>query len=237
MEPSSRTHEVEPNQCPVCSHRIILDTSGSPFAATCPHCGCLLWFDRNGSLTADRSLSDKSEFKGVGWQIRSLVAQIESFSRSNITDEEFYRQFLPRVVSALAAPSGSIWMLNSEGQLALLLHIGIRETGLSESREHLNQHSHLLYRVCAVDRNMLVPPHAWLGDQDQVDGEMLATNPTDFLLLFGLMKTDRQTVGLVEIFQRPEAPPLTQRGYLRFLTQMCELAHDFLNAVESEGIR
>ncbi len=39
---------------------------------------------------------------------------------------------------------------------------------------------------------------------------------------------DQQTVGLVEIFQRPGAGPTTQRGYLRFLVQMCEIASDFL---------
>ena len=36
-------------------------------------------------------------------------------------------------------------------------------------------------------------------------------------------------MGLVEIFQRPGAGPATQRGYLRFLTQMCEIASNYLN--------
>jgi hypothetical protein len=34
--------------------------------------------------------------------------------------------------------------------------------------------------------------------------------------------------GLVEIFQRPDAQPVTQRGYLKFVVQMCELASEWL---------
>ena len=57
-----------------------------------------------------------------------------------------------------------------------------------------------------------------------------ATNPTEFLLLFGLLKTDIESVGVVEVFQRADAGPSTQKGYLRFLAQMCELAGDFLKS-------
>jgi len=39
---------------------------------------------------------------------------------------------------------------------------------------------------------------------------------------------NNQTIGLVEILQRPGAGPTTQRGYLRFLMQMCDIASDFL---------
>ena len=55
-------------------------------------------------------------------------------------------------------------------------------------------------------------------------------NPTDFLLVFGLLKTNLETVGLVEIFQRFGAGAEAQSGYLRFLSQMCELAADFLKS-------
>ncbi len=59
---------------------------------------------------------------------------------------------------------------------------------------------------------------------------MPAANPTEFLLLLGLLKTDLENVGLVEVFQRSDSSPTTQKGYLRFLGQMCELAGDFLKS-------
>lgn len=51
--------------------------------------------------------------------IRSLVGEIAQLSKSDVAPEEFYGQFLPRVVSALAAVGGAVWTTNSEGRLAL----------------------------------------------------------------------------------------------------------------------
>jgi signal recognition particle GTPase len=45
MEPSSRTPEGEPNQCPVCGKPVLIDPSRPPGDAPCPHCGHLLWFE------------------------------------------------------------------------------------------------------------------------------------------------------------------------------------------------
>ena len=39
---------------------------------------------------------------------------------------------------------------------------------------------------------------------------------------------EKEAVAVVEIFQRPGGGPTTQRGYLRFLVQMCDVACDYL---------
>ncbi len=163
-------------------------------------------------------------------QIRSLVAEIAQLTKADVAPEAFFSEFLPRVVSALAAAGGAVWMLNPEGQLALQYQINIQETKLGESEERQNQHARLLYKALSVPDGMLVPPHSGPGDVAQLVDETPATNPTDFLLIFGLLKTELETMGLIEIFQRPEAGASTQRGYLKFLLQMCELAGDFLKS-------
>lgn len=167
-------------------------------------------------------------------QIRSLVAEIAQLSKSDVSPEEFYGQFLPRVVSALAASGGAVWALNPEGQLALQYQINIQETGLRENETGQAQHAKLLYKALASPEGLLVPPHSGPGEADLRDqpgqDKTPAANPTDFLVILGLLKTDLETVGLVEVFQRAEAGPNTQKGYLRFLMQMCELAGDFLKS-------
>jgi len=162
-------------------------------------------------------------------QIRSLVAEIAQLSKTDVAPEEFYGQFLPRVVSALAASGGAVWTLNPEGQLALQYQINIQETKIRDSEEGQARHGRLLYKVLASSEGMLVPPHSGPGDT-QNDESAPATNPTDFLLVLGLLKTDLETVGVVEVFQRSDAGLATQQGYLRFLAQMCELAGDFLKS-------
>ena len=163
-------------------------------------------------------------------QIRSLVAEIAQLSKTDVAPEEFYGEFLPRIVSALAAVGGAVWTLNPQGQLALQYQINLQETRLRESEEHQAQHARLLYKTLAGSEGVLVPPHSGPGQIDPLDREAVAANPTEFLLVLGLLKTDLETVGLVEIFQRAEAGPSTQKGYLRFLMQMCELAGDFLKS-------
>jgi len=161
-------------------------------------------------------------------QIRSLVAEIAQLSKSDVAPEEYYEQFLTRVVSALAAVGGAVWTLNTEGQLALQYQINIQETGLRENQKHQAQHARLLYKVLSDGEATLAPPHS--GPGESADGQPAAGNPTDFLLILGVLKTDLETVGLVEIFQRGEAALATQKGYLRFVGQMCELAGEFLKS-------
>ncbi len=163
-------------------------------------------------------------------QIRGLVAEIAQLSKTDVAPEVFFSEFLSRVVSALAAVGGAVWTVNPEGQLALQYQINLQETRLRDDEERQAQHGRLLYKVLGGGEGMLVPPHSGPGDAGPLDQDAPAANPTDFLLVLGLLKTDLETAGVVEIFQRAEAGPNTQKGYLRFLLQMCELAGDFLKS-------
>ncbi len=71
---------------------------------------------------------------------------------------------------------------------------------------------------------MLVAPNSGSGNAEE------GANPTDYLLVLGPLKTANQTAGILEIFQRPGSSPTVQRGYLRFLLQMCELASEYLKS-------
>ena len=97
-------------------------------------------------------------------QIRSLVAEIAQLAKTNVAPEEFYGQFLPRVVSALAAVGGAVWTMNPEGQLALQYQINLQETHLRESEEQQAQHGRLLYKALSGGEAILVPPHSGPGD-------------------------------------------------------------------------
>jgi hypothetical protein len=158
-------------------------------------------------------------------QIRTLVAEISQLSRSDIAPEEFYAEFLNRVVSALAAVGGAVWLIEEEGRLALKYQTNLQKSGLRDNEEGQRQHGRLLHRVMAGGEAVLVPPHSGISQDDSE-----AANPTDFLLVLGPLKTDLEVAGVVEILQRPETGVSAQRGYLRFLAQMCDLAADFIKS-------
>lgn len=156
-------------------------------------------------------------------QIRTLVGEITQLSKSDIPLEEFYSQFLQRVITAIAATGGVIWTFNDGGGLALQCQINLRETGLGADKEKMAEHSRLLYHALKHPEGMIVSPYSSSEEENGTMG-----NPTGNLVLLVPLLTEVELVGLVEIFQRPDSPANTQKGYLRFLLQMAELAIEFI---------
>lgn len=154
-------------------------------------------------------------------QIRALVHEIEALVAADVTTAEFYAGFLNRIVSALAAVGGAIWTRNADGELALAYQVNLPETGLKDTKNA--SHALLLNKVWdAQGQPQLVPPHAGSQNKDEPG------NPTELLLVVAPLAVEQQTLALVEIFQRAGGGPTTQRGYLRFLVQMCQLGSDYL---------
>ena len=81
MIPSSRTPEGEPNRCPVCGHIVRIEPSRPPGDATCPYCGCLLWFSGGANLQSLDFIPPNAIVREMGSQtkqeaITALVNQL-----------------------------------------------------------------------------------------------------------------------------------------------------------------
>jgi multidrug efflux pump subunit AcrA (membrane-fusion protein) len=155
-------------------------------------------------------------------QLRTLVHEIEGLSRSEVTPGEFYEGFLTRVVSALAAIGGAVWTIEDGGGLKLSYHMNLQQARLGDNEEDQQRHGRLLHKVATDGEGMLVQPNSGSGENGA------AYNPSDYLLILGALKADQEVQGVVEVFQRAGGRPNVERGYLRFVTQMCELAGDYL---------
>jgi transcriptional regulator with GAF, ATPase, and Fis domain/multidrug efflux pump subunit AcrA (membrane-fusion protein) len=156
-------------------------------------------------------------------QIRTLVQEIAELAKSDCSEEEFYQGFLTRTTSALASVGGVIWTRAAATKpLKLLYHINLKRTNLVDNPPAQMQHSQLLEQVLESREPHIVAPNSGTETSEG------AGNPTDFLLIFAPLIVDHEAIGLVEIFQRTGGGPATQRGYLRFLSQMAEIASDFL---------
>ena len=157
-------------------------------------------------------------------QIRGLVNEIAQLAKSGSTAEEFYPELLGKVITALAAHGGAVWLLDEDRQLRLQYQINAEPSILASDSDDATRHTRLLQRVANSGQSLLVPPYSGTTDGD-AEG-----NPTRYLLCLGALKHDDQNDGLIEIFQRPDTAPDTQKGYLRFLQQMCELASEWLRS-------
>ena len=154
-------------------------------------------------------------------QIRTIIAEISQLSKVDMTPDQYHGEFLHRVVSAMGAVGGAVWTFEG-GTLALAYQVNIKELGIPDQSDEAKQHARLLFRMLhSDDAGTLVPPHAGIVGDEQ------SGNPTPHLLVFCPIRTELEVVGLVEVMQRADTHPTAQRGFLRFLSQVCALATDY----------
>jgi HlyD family secretion protein/Biotin-lipoyl like len=184
-------------------------------------------YSQTAGSTSSSASVDADQVERAKREIQGLVHEISELSRSEISPAEFYDAMLNKVVAALAAPGGAVWTLSDGGGLQLAYQINLQQTGLIENQVGQQQHGRLLHQVLTGTEGALVAPHSGTGEATDND-ENAAANPTDFLLVLAPVLNDQGPQGVIEIFQRSGARITTQRGYLRFLLQVCEFAGDFL---------
>jgi hypothetical protein len=175
-------------------------------------------------MSSEQSSVNAQTVEQTKQQIRSLVSEIAQLSKSDVSAEEYYAAFMQRIVSALAAVGGAVWILGESRRPELTYQINLSETLLNPASDEADLHLRLLSHVARSAEPKLIPPQS--GAADETGGG----NPTRYLLVLAPLVADGKVEGVVEIFQRPDSQPATQRGYLRFLIQMCELAGEWLKS-------
>ena len=155
-------------------------------------------------------------------EIRGLVQEVSELAAADIGPEEFYTGFLTRVVSAMAAVGGAVWTTGESGRLKLVYQVNLAQTGVERTPQDRTRHGLLLKNVLAGTQAILAPPAAGHGSETE------AANPSEHLLVLAPLVLEKESHAVVEIFQRAGGGPSTQRGYLRFLVQMCDVACDYL---------
>jgi hypothetical protein len=138
--------------------------------------------------------------------------------QAEIGAEEYFAAFLSEAIACLAAKGGAVWM-RSDSNLKLASCVNLKS--LPGENRFRDRHDRLLHTVFFQGQAKCVAPREDFGEE-------VGGNPTDLLLLLLPIKGKVGIVAMVEIFHRPEANVSAQRGYLRFLQQMCELAGESL---------
>jgi hypothetical protein len=149
-------------------------------------------------------------------QIARLAEEIAHLSEMELDPGSYHLEFLQRLLTAIAAPAGAIWLRTPQGNLQLQCHIGMQQVGLDRGEEGRKTHDELLRQAMTRGQAALVAPHSMVGDEDK----STAGNPTDYVILISPILVDKQAVGLVEVWQDPGRPPDAQRGFLQFMVRM-----------------
>jgi multidrug efflux pump subunit AcrA (membrane-fusion protein) len=155
-------------------------------------------------------------------QIRGLVDEIAGLARSDVSAQEFYTGFLDRVLGAIGAIGGAVWVVSEAGPLELAYQVNLPTHELYDNPRDRARHGRLLQHAMTQGDGLLVAPQSGTGDSEG------PANPTRFLLVLGPLKSQDTVQGVVEVFQRPDTAPATQRGFLNFLLNMCALAAEYI---------
>lgn len=168
--------------------------------------------------------SSSHEFRvpEVDWQeIDELVDDVARSAGSSISVGEFHNGLLERAVRGLAAVGGAIWIRRGTGQITLECQVHLDALPLAENWADAQRHTHLLDAALSTGKSSIVAPLSAMAGHPQ------AANPTGYLLVLAPLPVDAGANGLLEVFQRPGVAPAAERGYLRFLATLAELAGDF----------
>jgi hypothetical protein len=169
--------------------------------------------------------SRPSSVEKPGQQITRLATEIARLSEMRLAPADYYREFLQRVLMAMAAQAGAVWLRTLEGDLRLQCQVNMREVGLDKTETGRQSHDELLRQAVMRAQPGILPPHTDLGSPE--GNAPSAGNPTDFGILLAPILVEKQVAGLVEVWLDARRVPDSQRGYLQFMVRMAGIASGF----------
>lgn len=175
------------------------------------------------------SFSAESLVDQARQEISQIVREVAAAQRSEGGRERYVRFLADRILRAMAAhgvvvwradPTDSDWRYEVEHRLGT-----VTDHQLDETEKAV--HECLLLEVAGQGSPVVVPPTPGASDRE------VPANPTSHpaaLVPVHVDPTSAFPTCLIEVFLEPGGSPASQRGSLRFLAQMGDLAGEFLRA-------
>ena len=154
--------------------------------------------------------------KKVRERVMQLAREIEQMSGQDLAPPLFFQEFLVRVVTAIGARAGAVWLVDESNRLGLTAQVNLEQTGLRERPGALALNEKLIVDVLQT------------GEARTLTHGGEAQLPTEHVLVLSALHKEKKCVGVVELFQRPDVPIKAQSGYMQFLEQMCGYGSRFI---------
>jgi hypothetical protein len=165
-----------------------------------------------------------SDGGGGNRRIDQAFEEVAGLAGSDLSPAEFYQQFLAKVVAGIEAPAGAVWLRTPQGFLQLQCQMNLDGVGLDKHKGGRQSHNELLRQAFTMAKPMLLEPFGTTG----VHEGMPAGNPTDFVCLLAPVQLEKETVGLVEVWQDPRWDARAQKLCLNYAIQMAGYAANYV---------
>lgn len=161
-------------------------------------------------------VTSEENLRRVREKVMQLAREIEQMSGQELPWPVYFQEFLNRVVAAIGARAGIVWMLDESGRLSIAAQVNLEQSGLRERPGAMQMNEKLLVEVLQT------------GEARTINHTGDARLPTEHVLVLSALHRDKSCVGVVELFQRSDVPERAQSGYMQFLEQMCGYASRFI---------
>ena len=168
------------------------------------------------AILPDCKINMSSKIEEARERIKELKEEIESASQSNIAPQQFFSGMLQRLVTAMGAAGGVVWLKDHTNRLQIVVEMGLGDIGFYDTPGALETNHDLLTDVLNNGHTCVKSPE---------DGEKL---PTEHVLILGALLNQKQCVGVVQVFQRTNTSREARAGFLQFVEQMCGYASKYL---------
>jgi hypothetical protein len=166
-------------------------------------------------MTEPNASSDEN-LKRVREKVMHLAREIEKMSGEDIPPNIFFQEFLNRVVTAIGARGGAVWMLQDGGRLGLAAEVDLDQTGLKQIPGAMQVNEKLLIDVLQT------------GEAKTLIHGQGVDLPTEHVMVLSAVHKEKDCVGVVQLFQRADVPEKARSGYMQFLEQMCGYASRYV---------
>jgi hypothetical protein len=158
-------------------------------------------------------------------RVLQMARQIEELAQTAAPPETFFPEFLRLLVNSLGARAGAIWMLDGASRLRLAHELRFAETGIRENSPAAGINDRLLNEALSTGQAVSLSPD---------DPNTANRLPAAFLVLLAALQVGEESLGVVEIFQRSDAPRDARPGFLQFVEQMVGHASRYLERQQSD---
>jgi hypothetical protein len=159
-------------------------------------------------------------------RVGRLLDEVARLTEAEVPAAGFFGEMLKRLLEALQAPAGAVWMRSAQGIIQLTCHINLKLSGHDKNEKARAMHEALLGQAFAQPKPQVVPPNS--GQGEAVEGQVPPGNPSDYVLLLVPIVQDGQVEGVIEVWQNPNRPSNTFAGFLHYMGLMAELCGRYL---------
>ena len=183
---------------------------------------------RTAVSVSGQTSSEGDAVRRLRRQVEHAIEQLGALSGSSLTPGEFYAELLRKSLDGIDAPAGAVWLKSPQGFLQQQCQLNVGKVGLDDRPEGREAHNFLLRFAFEKGKPGV------LGPRQRADGDKNAGNPTDYALaLAPILTEDNQTLGLVEIFQRPNWNP---QDLITYTIQVAGYASNYLRNTSNRRV-